>query len=120
MLGHTVLLVEDDFCQARDTQQALEHAGARVIGPFGDSKSALISISVRNPTCAIVDIRLRDGVGFGVASALIEKGVPTLFLTGLDLGLIPEALGGVPVLRKPVDYRSMLSLAAQIASKRGA
>jgi DNA-binding response OmpR family regulator len=120
LLGHTVLLVEDDFCQARDTQQALQHAGAKVIGPFSDSQSAMRSVAARDPSCAILDIRLSDGVGFGIASALMDKGVPIMFLTGLDPGMIPNELAAVPVLQKPVDYRSVLSLAAQISSKRRA
>jgi CheY-like chemotaxis protein len=120
LLGHTVLLVEDDFCQARDAQQALQHAGAKVVGPFADSESALLSIAVRDPSCAIVDIRLSDGGAFGVAAALVAKGVPTMFLTGPDLSAIPKELAGVPVLQKPVDYRLLISLAAQISSKRWA
>lgn len=118
LLGHTVLLVEDDFCQARDAQQALQHAGAKVLGPFGDSESALLAVAARNPSCAILDIRLRDGIGFLIASALRERGVPIMFLTGLELNVIPEELAGVPVLQKPVDYRSLLGLAAQISTKR--
>jgi DNA-binding response OmpR family regulator len=120
LLGHTVLLVEDDFCQARDTQQALQHAGARVIGPFADSESALRSVAVHDISCAVLDIRLSDGIAFGVAAALRDKGVPIMFLTGLDLSVIPKELAGVRVLQKPVDYRSMLSVAAQISSKRWA
>jgi DNA-binding NtrC family response regulator len=118
LVGHAVLLVEDDFYQARDTQQALQHAGAKVIGPFADSESALRSIADRDPSCAIVDVRLSDGIRFGVATALIDKGVPMMFLTGLDPSVIPEKFAGVPVVQKPADYRSLLSLAARITGKR--
>src|ERR1700761_5277242 len=83
LLGHTVMLVEDDFCQARDTQQALQHAGAKVLGPFADSESALKSMAALGPSCAIVDIRLTDGICFTIASSLRDKGVPVMFLTGL-------------------------------------
>ncbi len=118
LLGHAVLLVEDDFCQARDTQQALQHAGAKVIGPYADSESALLSIAAREISCAILDIRLSDGIRFGIASALVKKGVPLMFLTGLDPSLIPQELTEVPVMQKPVDYRSLMSLAARISTKR--
>lgn len=117
LLGHAVLLVEDDFCQARDTQQALQHAGAQVIGPFADTDSALRSIAARDIDCAILDIRLRDGAGFRIASALIEKGVPFMFLTGLNINVIPQAHADIPVMQKPVDYRTLMSLAARISSK---
>jgi DNA-binding NtrC family response regulator len=118
LLGHAVLLVEDDFCQARDTQQALQHAGAKVIGPFADSESALRSIAARDISCAILDIRLSDGIRFGIASALVEKGVPLMFITGLQPSVIPEELADVPIMQKPVDYRSLMSLAASISGKR--
>ena len=117
LLGHAILLVEDDFSQARDTQQALQHAGAKVIGPFADSDSALQSIAARDISCAIVDIRLRDGMGFGIASALHAKGVPFMFITGLNVNVIPAAHADIPVMQKPVDYRSLMSLAARISNK---
>jgi DNA-binding response OmpR family regulator len=120
LLGHTVLLVEDDFCQARDIRQALQHAGAKVLGPFADSDSVLRSVVTRDPSCAILDIRLGDGVRFGIAAELMDKGVPVMFLSDLDLSVIPKELAHLPVLQKPVDYRSMLSLAAKISCKRWA
>jgi DNA-binding NtrC family response regulator len=118
LLGHSILLVEDDFLQARDTQQALQHAGARVIGPFGDSLSALRSVENRKPSCAILDIRLNDGVHFSVASKLKERGIPFVFVTGVEPALIPDDLSTAPVLQKPVDFRSLLKLTAQLSAKR--
>ena len=118
LLGHTVLLLEDDFCQARDIQQALQHAGAKVIGPFSDSESALQSVAARDPSCAILDIRSVDASRLEIASALKKRGVPMMFLSELDPSAMPEEFAGVPVMQKPVEYRPMLSLAARISSKR--
>ncbi len=120
LLGRTIHLVEDDFCQARDAQQALLHAGASVIGPFGDSVTALRCIASREPSCAILDIRLNDGVRFGVAAALKDKGIPFVFVTGLEATDIPEDLASVPVLQKPVDFRTLLKVTSQIAGSRWA
>ncbi len=116
--GRVVLLVDDDFCGARDTQQALQHAGASVIGPFGDSESALRGIADRNPSCAILDFHLRDGTRFNVAEALLNKGVPILFVTGADSAAIPPDFSTVPVLQKPVDVTALLRLAAKLSDKR--
>ena len=118
LLGRSVLLVEDDFCEARDTQQALQHAGANVIGPFGDSESALRSIARGNPSCAILDIHLRDGRRFNVAGALLDRGVPSIFVTGADASEIPQDLSEIPVLHKPVDVHSLLILAARLSADR--
>lgn len=118
LVGRAVLLVEDDFYEARDTQQALQHAGASVIGPFGDSESALRSIASGNPNCAILDIFLRDGTRFNVAEALLDKGVPIIFVTGVDSSVIPKAFSEAPVLQKPVDFHSLLRLTARLSDKR--
>lgn len=118
LLGLAVLLVEDDFYEARDTQQALQHAGASVIGPFADSEAALRSIAGGNPSCAILDVYLRDGMRFSVASALMDKQVPIIFVTGVDFGVIPKRFREAPVLQKPVDVHSLLRLTARLVSKR--
>lgn len=118
LLGQAILLLEDDFCQARDTQQALQHAGAKVIGPFADAESALRSIAAKDPSFAILDIRLCDGVHFSVAAALKDKGIPFMFLAAIDPKGIPENLAAIPVMQKPVDLRSMLTMAAQLSGDR--
>lgn len=115
LAGRAVLLVEDDFCQARDTQQALQHAGAKVIGPFADTESALRSLASREPSLAILDIRLVDGMRFNLAAALKDKGIPFMFLTAVDPKEIPEEHAAAPVMQKPVDFRSMLTLAAHLS-----
>jgi len=118
LAGRAVLLVEDDFYEARDTQQALQHAGASVIGPFADSEGALRSLAGGNPSCAILDVHLRDGARFSVASALMDKEVPIIFVTAADFGVIPKRFREAPVLHKPVDFHSLLRLAARLSSKR--
>ena len=118
LLGHSILLIEDDFHQARDTRQALQHSGARVFGPVKDPDAAIRLINDRQFSCAIVDINLGAGASFDIATSLQEKGVPFLFMTGLDPASIPARLGDAPVIRKPVEFRALLKAAAQISSNR--
>jgi DNA-binding NtrC family response regulator len=118
LLGRAVLLVEGDFCEARDTQQALQHAGANVMGPFGDSESALRCVAGAAPSCAIIDIHVSDAKRFNVAEALLDKGVPVIFVTGDDSSMIPRDFSEVPLLQKPVDFSALLKLTAKLADKR--
>jgi FixJ family two-component response regulator len=113
--GCTVLLVENDFDEARDTLQALQYAGASVIGPFKDSESTLRSIAANTPSCAILDIDLPDGRGVNVAAALTDKSVPVIFIS--SAGVVPREFSQAPVMQKPVEFRSLLRLIAQLSGK---
>src|ERR1700761_5285102 len=92
LIGRKILLVEDDFFEARDLQQALQHAGARVIGPCGNTAAALRAIADHDLSCAILDIQLGGERRFNIATALEDKGIPFLFLTGMNRAAIPEEL----------------------------
>lgn len=118
--GHTVLLVEDNFTQALDVQQALEGAGARVIGPFADTLPALRCIANQSPSCAILDIRLSDGVRFNIAAALQDKGIPFVFLSALHESSVPDELASAPFLHKPVDHRALMKVMAELSDGRSA
>lgn len=118
LLGHSILLIEDDFHQARDARQALQHSGARVVGPVKDPHTALRLINERQFSCAVVDINLGEGASFDIATSLQEKGVPFLFMTALDPATIPSELGNAPVIRKPVEFRALLKVAAHISANR--
>ena len=116
--GHSVLLLEDDFNEARDTRHALQHAGAHVIGPFEDSDSALRSIFSVDPSCAIVDIDLGGGPLFNVAAALLDRFIPIIFVTSIDPKIIPREFSQSCVLEKPVDIQSLLRLTALLSVTR--
>jgi DNA-binding response OmpR family regulator len=115
--GRSVLLLEDDFYEARDTQHALQHAGAHVIRPFDDSESALRSIVSVDPSCAILDVYLRGSPRFNVAEALLDRGIPIIFVSGAD-SKIPEEFSQAYVVEKPVDFQSLLRLTALLSGKR--
>jgi len=115
LAGARVLVVEDDYYLALDTQRALQQAGGVVLGPCPDEKTVLQVIAHDSPGCAVVDINLGEGPSFTVASALQTKGIPFVFVTGYDDVVIPEAFSAVPRLRKPVELRQIVRAAAQAA-----
>lgn len=100
----SICLVEDDFLFASETARALEHVGANIIGPFASEEAALEAIkSGRLIDCAIVDIRLMNGVSFAVAAQLQKQRTPFLFLTAVNRALIPPQFSRIRVFNKPVD-----------------
>ena len=114
LVGRNVLLVEDDFFMARDLQQALQHAGARVLGPCAESPSALHMISQETISCAIVDLDLRDRGGFNLASALVAKNIPFFFLSGFSEVVSMNEYGNVPLLHTPVELDALLGMTARL------
>ena len=101
--GRAVLVVEDEYYQAHEAKQALEDAGATVVGPFSDAAAAVSQTGAVLPDCALLDVNLGRGPNFAPARALMARGVPLIFLTGYDPQVIPEDLVGARFLQKPVS-----------------
>src|SRR5262245_27672204 len=60
-----VLVVEDDFLIAMQTEVALTSAGFEVVGPATTAEEAVALASEAQPTLVVMDIRLastRDGI----------------------------------------------------------
>ncbi|MEA1830795.1 PAS domain-containing protein [Methylobacterium durans] len=114
--GCKVLVVEDDYFIATDTERALRRAGGSVVGPVGRPEEALALIAQDAPHCAVVDINLGEGARFEVAETLQERGVPFIFVTGYDDVMIPPRFQDVERLRKPVEFREVVRAAAQMCA----
>jgi len=99
--GLRVLVIEDDYYIATDEQQALQGAGAVVIGPCAQASDAV--------DCAVVDINLGRGPSFEAAATLRRRGIPFLFTTGYDAGAIPREFADVPRLEKPIREADLVA-----------
>jgi DNA-binding response OmpR family regulator len=115
--GITVMVIEDDFYLAFETERALREAGAEVVGPHGESHAALRSLAEWSPSCAIVDLNLGSGPLFGIASALRDKNVPFLFLTAYSPSSVPPELADAPLLQKPVSLERIVEAAARLVGR---
>lgn len=115
--GRKVLVIEDDFFLAIDTQRALQNAGAKVLGPAGDEASAMRRIEAETIDVAVVDINLGPGVDFGVSAALKERGIPFVFVTGYDQSIIPAEYADVRRVQKPVELREVVRAVAQASAR---
>ena len=112
--GCTILLVEDDYLQARAATATLERAGARVIGPVASAANAFALIAADKPAAVVLDINLGNGPSFDIADRLQSEGIPFLFLTGYDEVSIPERFDSVPRGEKPLQEARLVELVGRI------
>ena len=110
--GHRILVVEDDYYLATDTARALQGVGAEVIGPCPTEAAAREALKNDAPAAALVDINLGTGPSFTLATLLRERGVPFVFITGYDEGVIPPDFADVERLQKPVELRRVVHFLA--------
>ncbi len=104
LTGRSALVIEDEYLLAEELSNALWAAGATVIGPVPSVKAALDLLRHGLALDAVVlDVNLGGEMAYPVADALLERGVPFLFLTGYDQAALPERYAAVRRLEKPVD-----------------
>lgn len=115
--GSRVLVLEDDFYLAGDTERALRLVGATVLGPSATDDGGVEIVCSADVSCAVLDVNLGGGPTFRTADALLEKDVPFVFVTGYDDDVIPGRFEAVKRLRKPVELRQMVREVAQICTR---
>jgi PAS domain S-box-containing protein len=115
----TVMVVEDEYYMALDTARALQAAGASVLGPLANEETARGLLDAMRPDAVVLDINLGAGPSFKLAEQLQELGVPFLFVTGYDGQIVPEQLGDVLRLEKPVQFRRIVRAVAHLVGRGG-
>jgi CheY-like chemotaxis protein len=79
--GKSVLLVEDSLIIALDAEDILVRFGA-TIATASTTEAAHDILDDSKPDLAILDINLGDRNSFGIASRLLDMGVPFFFASG--------------------------------------
>jgi DNA-binding response OmpR family regulator len=103
-----ILVVEDDFLLADMLTGLLEDHGVVVVGPVAGLEDAMNLATVERLDGAILDVRLGRGSNtFPVAETLAQRAVPFIFMTAYDDSILPAALAGRPLLRKPLDQAAL-------------
>jgi len=110
----SVLIVEDDKRLMRCLTLAMEAGGFEVMNAESVF-NAIVQINLRAPEYAIVDLRLGDGCGLDVISALKEResDVRAIILTGygnIATAVRAVKLGAVDYLTKPADMEDIISI----------
>ena len=104
LTGRRILLVEDEYFLADDLRRLFEASGAEVIGPVARVQEALDLVTgTARIDGAVLDINLWDEMAYPVADALRDRGVPFVFATGYDKGVVPKRYDAVRHCEKPVE-----------------
>ena len=121
--GLRVLVVEDQYYLATDICEWLREAGAQLVGPAPNARTACGLIDAERFDAAVVDINLGMGPTFAVAHKLAENEVPFLFATGYDQSIIPAEYRDRPRIEKPFKGPDVISAVQALwrqSSKAGA
>lgn len=107
--GRNVLVIEDQYLLATEICEWLRAAGADVLGPVPDTRSACELLDSERVDAAVVDINLGSGPTYEIANELTGRSVPFLFATGYDRGAIPDKFSAAPRLEKPFGEADLVS-----------
>lgn len=115
--GCRIVVVEDEYLIANDIANALEEAGATVLGPVPSAEAAA-SLIADEPRIdgALLDINLGGSMVFDIADTLVSRAIPFAFVTGYDRWAIPERFADAPRLEKPVKPKQVAQALGPILS----
>ena len=115
LAGRRILVVEDEYLVARDITRIVTALGGQVLGPVGRLAQALeLSRGGAVLHGAILDVQLGDEQIYPLADELIARGVPVVFATGYDGGVIPDHLRATPRVEKPFSQGSLERMVAKV------
>jgi CheY-like chemotaxis protein len=118
MNGRRILVVEDNFLAAEVVRDTLESYGCQVVGPVGRLEDGLRLASAEALDGAVLDINLNGERCFPIAKALLDRGVPFMFLTGYDdAGLIPPELRPTRRVGKPILGHQLITALAEVLTR---
>jgi CheY-like chemotaxis protein len=117
--GQRLLLVEDEYLIAADLAATLEALGVEVIGPVGSVAEALTFLDNNDVLdAAVLDINLGDEFAFPIADRLKARGIPFVFTTGYDVGVVPDAHSEIPRCEKPVDEQQLMRCLSELRHRK--
>jgi DNA-binding NarL/FixJ family response regulator len=117
-----ILVVEDDFLIALQTEAALADAGFEVIGNATTAEEAVALAKAQQPCLAVMDIRLaseRDGID-AASQLLKEFGIRCIFATAHDdphTRRRAERCDPLGWLAKPYSMTSLVTSVVEALSK---
>lgn len=119
--GRRILVVEDEFFQAKDLASALTAAGARLAGPVPSLHDAVELLDKGDIIdAAVLDINLRGRMVYEVADLLASRDIPFLFATGYDPELLPDAYRERQIYEKPFRMEHLLAAVAGLCAQPAA
>lgn len=101
LASRRILVVEDSPVIGIVLQDMLQDFGCVVVGPAGNMAVALELSAGKELDAAILDINIRGGKIYPVATTLAERGIPFLLASGYADWTLPPEFEDRPRLVKP-------------------
>lgn len=101
LASRRILVVEDSPVIAVVLEDMLADFGCEVVGPAGNMAIALELAAGERMDAAILDVNIRGGKIYPVATMLADRGVPFLLASGYADWTLPAELEDRPRLVKP-------------------
>lgn len=106
-----LIVVEDSFPVAQGLKFLVQTMGCEVVGMAGNVQTALELVAATRFDAALLDIDLHGERVTAVADAVLERGIPVIFLSGYgDANMLPAHLQTLPRLEKPVDASQLIAV----------
>ena len=113
-----IIIIEDEPMIALDLQDVLVDAGFEIAGVAGKLEQALALIASTIFDAAIVDANLGGVSSSPAASALAERGLPFIVLSGYSLKQQQAAFPGGHFLQKPCRPALLIQVLTGILPQR--
>jgi DNA-binding response OmpR family regulator len=115
----SILLVEDEALVAIDVKAIIEMAGGRVVGPAYSLGQGFSWMDRGRIDCAVLDVRLHNESVFALADALVDRGIPIIFLSAHSLAAAPPRHRECCLVRKPFHTARLIqSIRTAVARHR--
>lgn len=115
--GKRILVVEDEALIAFEIAAILEDEDAEVAGPAATPGDALRLIDEMALDAALLDANLRGQPVDAIATALADKKVPFVFVSGYGREALPPGFADTALLAKPFNPRQLLEAAALLVTE---
>lgn len=102
-----ILVVENDYCIARDLTHSLERMGYEILGPVPSVAEAIVLIGKEHLGGAVLDVELNDERSFPVADLLAAQGIPFLYFTSMDRSGLPTQFSNRPLIDKLASFSAL-------------
>ena len=111
-----ILMIEDEFLVAAEIRFHLARAGFVEVEHAATERDALTAIGARDWDAAVVDANLNGRGIDAIASALSEKRVPFVIVTGYGRQALPRSVSSVPVVDKPFHPQTLVDTVTRLCS----
>lgn len=109
------MVLENDYDGADDIREALDAAGAVLLGPVASvDEGVQVLKDADPPDMAVLDVNLRGRNVSGIAKILAGIGIPLLFATGHDHSDLPTRFDEIPTLTKPYAVTSLVEMLEEL------